>query len=564
MAKDGKGRLFRRMFVWFFVFMLLCTAASRIYDSVTVAKVITDTVKRASVEQLIDGTGTIKEKQVVPVDVAAGLRVESVPVIPGSVMKTGDTLFTYQLKSLLEKKETCRRELEKLKLNLESQKVSEEVYPAVSQSELAAFEVGMAQRELNQGKQDYEKAYEDYTANLNKLKKDYEKKGEVTQDELVDQLDSQYESGRRSLAQARRSRDTQTRDAARKVDDLEAKLEQLQQGGNHDEEIQELEKQLNRAKEDLDDLSDSWDRQVEDLETDLDNMDDRRNRIASGQTSSQDALKEAYDGAVKQEEELLKTAQKKVDSLQEALDRAGFQASNAAKTDENTRLTNDQKKRLSKLTQKGIQLDLDAKAKEAGLVEELINAGGNVMAKTDGTVVKQELQPGKSTTGEELVSIAVGPLQLEGSFLKDKQELSVGDSLQITIPGTSRKVETKVARINLIGEGDGVFQADMLDAKVVLGAAAHYECKKQSDIYNQVIPLSALRKDIKGYYCLVAQPRKSILGEEFRAQRVDVQLLYEGTKAAAIEGPLYESDMIIVRSNQVIGEGDRVRMVSEL
>lgn len=562
--QSGKGTLFRRLFVWFFVFMLFCTAASRIYDSVTVPKVLTDTQKQAPVEQEIDGNGTIKEKQVVSVDVTAGLRVEAVPAIPGSVVKTGDTLFTYQLKSLMEKKEECGREIEKLKLNLESQKVSEEVYPSVSQSELAAFEVEMAQRELSQGKQDYEKAYEDYGTNLDKLKKDYEKKGEVTQEELWDQLNSQYESSRRALAQARRSRDQETRDAARKVDDLEEKLKGLQQEGNHDAQIQELEKELDRAKEDLDDLSDSWDRQVEDMEADVDEVDDRRGRISSGQTSSQDALKETYDAAVKQQEDLLKTAQKKVDTLQEALDRASFQASTAAKTDENTRLTNNQKKRLSKLTQKGIQLDLDAKDQEASHIEALIDAGGAVTAETDGTVVKQELQAGKTTTGEELLSIAVGPLQFEGSFVKDHQEMAVGDSLKIILPGTSRKVETKVARINLMGGEDGVFQADLENVQTTLGAAAHYECRKQSDLYNQVIPLSALRKDMKGYYCLVAQPRKSILGEEYRAQRVDVQLLYEGTREAAIDGPVHQEDMIIVRSNKVIGEGDRVRMVSEL
>ena len=45
------------------------------------------------------------------------------------------------------------------------------------------------------------------------------------------------------------------------------------------------------------------------------------------------------------------------------------------------------------------------------------------------------------------------------------------------------------------------------------------------------------------------------------ARRVDVKLLYKGTTEAAVEGALQSSDPILVGSNQVIGEGDRVRLV---
>ena len=65
------------------------------------------------------------------------------------------------------------------------------------------------------------------------------------------------------------------------------------------------------------------------------------------------------------------------------------------------------------------------------------------------------------------------------------------------------------------------------------------------------------------YYCLVARSRPSILGEEFRSERVEVQVLYRGSREAAIEGALLEEDRIIVRENQTIGEGDRVRIVTE-
>lgn len=564
MEQDRKGKRYQRLFLGFFAAMFVCTVISRIYDSVTVPKVGTSHIRQKPVNTLIYGSGTIREKKTDFMDIYPGVKVESVPVIPGTSVKTGDVIFAYELESLLEKKEECIRELEKLKLELEFQKISSEVYPNVSQSELAAFEVQMAERNLARGQQEYEDAVAGHDAELLRLKEEYDRKSAMTQDELWEQQNQEYESVRRSLAQARRSRDSEVRAATRKVDDLEKELEELKEEEGHEEETRQLERELERARDDLDNLIDSWDEQVEDTEWQLDRIDNQQGRIASGKTTSQEALKEAYDAAVKQQEENLKAVEKGLKALQTALEKARFNSANAARSDENTRLTNQQKQRLSDLTQKGIGLDIEQKQKELVHLEELIGKDGVVGAETDGTVVKQELVAGKRTTGEELVTIATGAFQFEGSFVKDEQDLAVGDTLTITVPGTSRKMETKIARLNLLGETDGIFQADLEAVKGSLGAITDYMCQKQSESFSQVIPVGGLRKDMKGYYCLVARSRSAILGEEFIAGRVDVQLLAEGSSEVAIEGPLMEDDEIIVKSNQVIKEGDRVRMVPGL
>lgn len=76
-----------------------------------------------------------------------------------------------------------------------------------------------------------------------------------------------------------------------------------------------------------------------------------------------------------------------------------------------------------------------------------------------------------------------------------------------------------------------------------------------------MIPLKGLRKDMKGYYCLIARPQKAILGEEFVAARINVEVICQGNSEAAVEGALQSSDRIITEGSQVIGEGDRVRVV---
>ena len=81
-------------------------------------------------------------------------------------------------------------------------------------------------------------------------------------------------------------------------------------------------------------------------------------------------------------------------------------------------------------------------------------------------------------------------------------------------------------------------------------------------MFDKVIPLEGLRKDMKGYYCLVARPRTTMLGEEFRAERVEVQVLYQGAREAAVEASIFESDAVIIGENKTISAGVRVRPVS--
>ena len=48
-------------------------------------------------------------------------------------------------------------------------------------------------------------------------------------------------------------------------------------------------------------------------------------------------------------------------------------------------------------------------------------------------VTDLEIITGKTATGEELVSLAVGDSQFEGTFLKEEQELAKGDTVKLSI-----------------------------------------------------------------------------------------------------------------------------------
>ncbi len=562
-TQKKRNRFYRMLLTGYFLLMFSCTILSRIYDSVTVPKAVTARAKEKSVETRITGTGTVREQETFFSPVIPGLRIQSVAAEPGRQVKKGEELFCYEEDSMAEQRERLWQEKAKLGLELEKEEIAKEEALSVTESELAAWELAMAERELSEGRQEQEMNHQEAEKERERLREDYERKQAMTREELWAQQNQEEESTRQELRSAKNSRNSALRKARRTVEDRERELEELENKEATESERAQKEQELKRAREDLEDLEEEWEDQLEDVELRMDWIDDRNERIRSGSDSSQMALLETYEEALRQLEERQKEEDKALKEREKRVEQARWNLEIASRKDEQARLNRDQKERLSGLIQKGIQMDIQKKEQELKRLEALIAAGGRVLAEQDGTVVACELLTARTTTGEERLILASDSFCFEGEFVKEEQRLAVGDLLQLSVPGSRRKQEVRIREMNLLGETMGSFRAELAGTELFLGTVTGYECIKQSETYQKVIPLQGLRKDTKGYYCLIARPRRAILGEEFVAERVEVRVLELGDTEAAVEGALQNSDEIIVRSNQIIGEGTRVRPVQE-
>lgn len=562
-TRKKRNHFYRMLLAGYFLLMLSCTILSRIYDSVTVPKVITARAKQKTVETRITGTGTIREQETFFTPVIPGLRVLTVAAEPGRQVKRGEELFCYEEASMAEQRERLKQERTKLCLDLQKEEISGEEYPAVTESELADWELAMAERELGEGREEWERKNQEAEEERERLRKEYERKRTMTREELWEQQNQEEESARQELSSTKNSRNSALRKARRTVEDRERELEELENSNAGESELARKQKELARAREDLEDLEEEWEVQVEDVELRMDWIDERNERIRSGSTSSQLALQETYEETIRQLEERQKEEEKALRELEKEAERAQWNLEIASKKDAQARQNREQQSRLSELTQKGILLDIQERDQELEKLEALIADRGRVLAEEDGTVVENELLTGRTTTGEERLILASGGFCFEGEFVKEEQRLAVGDLLQLSVPGSSRKQEARIREMNLLGETTGIFRAGFEDNELPLGTVTGYECTRQSSTYQKVIPLQGLRKDTKGYYCLIARPRKAILGEEFAAERTEVRVLELGETEAAVEGALQNSDEIIMRSNRSIGEGMRVRPVKE-
>ena len=81
--------------------------------------------------------------------------------------------------------------------------------------------------------------------------------------------------------------------------------------------------------------------------------------------------------------------------------------------------------------------------------------------------------------------------------------------------------------------------------------------KEESEVYDALIPASALRKDSKGYYVLTLQKDEGILGDGYKAERNSVDLLASDETHCAVEG-IPEGTGVIVTDVKELAEGDHV------
>lgn len=185
--------------------------------------------------------------------------------------------------------------------------------------------------------------------------------------------------------------------------------EELNGLSGEDEDSQErLERQIRRAREDLESMADSWEEREDTARYQLDLVNFQEDRIRKGQTTIQETRKETYEAAVKREEEQMKAAGKSLEERKKAVEKAQWQLGAAQREDRLAQLTREQQERISQLTVRGFELDKKEKEKELEKLKQLAEAEGEVRAFSDGVVVDMELVEGKTATGEELLSLTAG------------------------------------------------------------------------------------------------------------------------------------------------------------
>ena len=512
MKLEDKKRMAAKAFAAFFILMAAAGGLSRAAAAMTVPLADTQKYQSGRLNLNLTGTAVVETKEESLVSLIKGQRILSA-ARAGTQVEAGEVLVQYDTQYLQKAIEEKQAEIKKLELSLEQARIQGEPQERVAASDSAARDLDLANQNLAQAQSDYDQAWNDSQNAQSQAQSEYDSAVEKAESEK----NSAYDQARELETQAQ---ELESQGEAESASSLYEEAENLRQ-----EAEQTYEAAVSQAQSEYD----------------------------AGIAQAQASLSEAESAL---------NAQNAYTSAQEE-DAAA--AANDQKTQEE-----------SSYSQQSIQVDLDLAKKELSELEKLQQAKGQVTASQAGVVTDMNVQTGGITDDSSYLLLGTGGLQIKGSLqTQDLAKVAAEDVVDISVSGQGKKIQGKITQIGAESSGGqgteggagenqdpgGYFYADMGEGSVAWGTQVSYSIEKQSgSSYEMLIPLSAVRQDANGTYCLIAEARETVLGTEYRAARVNITVEDKDSTQAAVTGNLGRDDLVISGSTKDIEEGDKVRL----
>lgn len=486
-----------RIFIGFFIIIFGLTILSRIIDSALIPKVQIQKPLPGKLSYAVNGSGMIEANAFTYVKLPEGLRVDK-KAEAGTSVKADDAVVWLNMEDLEKQKKAKETEAKKLELQIRQQELTAKPDAQITEEERSQGTLAMTRERKDEAQAKLNQASADYDAAL--------------------------------AAKA------QERDEAKA-----AALEKLNQAAP--EEAQQ-------AKQD-------YDATIANLDADYENFKSQKQAELDAARQNLDACNQT----LREAEQAMELARKS--------DAAA--ASNQKKSAE-----------AAKLGRQMLELDLEQIREEIEKLESYIAAGGAVKAGTDGAVFRNEVVCGSILSGAEILSIGTEGFRYRGTVEKDSMKhLAVGMEIQIYPDGEEQAIKAKITELSSGDTGTdgssqqtgsgaqedtakdlGYFYAELPESEYSIGMSASYKAKLDSkENYDCLVPISALRQDNEGDYCLILETKSTILGEEDVVKRAPVEVLeMDGTKAA-LANSLNPTDRIVSGSSKNLDVGDRVRVI---
>lgn len=334
--------------------------------------------------------------------------------------------------------------------------------------------------------------------------------------------------------------------------------------------VRRAQEEVDRVREYQSELVDRADESVESAEDDLFSAQNRTDfrddasvsgaegKVDSAKSSLKTANRNEEDRQLNQEKELL-AAQRAIDLAKSELKMAQQQAVKAKQSDESARLQNESEK-LNCIAQR------KEKQKLQTLLREISENQGIIFSPVDGTIKKLPEQTGNIQDGSSAVTLARTDKNFQFSAMVDEEtaeQLSVGDEgrLSYTTGGKTKNETVQIASIGTVNEEGKVrVIVNLPEGSVFNEVSATLEIEKNSEQYQNILPLSSLRNIDGTDVVLVVREYQSVMGTEQQVEAIEVNVKAQDSKNMAVEGPLMPDDPVVVSASKPIEKGDRVRV----
>lgn len=578
--------------------MLFMTVISRAASSFTVAQVQVESPKSRAIVHKVIGDGTVTRQSDLPVYTVADILVAKVKVTEGQEVKKGQTLAVLDTDSIDEQIQTLSDEIEVLQLQNDALKSAE------------AKRDREQDKALSRAKEDYEDtvqsnkdAVSKAKENIKTAKKQTKKKEKKTLEDLqnsVEEAKKAYEDAvetqKSQVQQAKRALEDASKTPAADYSDSITQIEINQKQRKIDSEQRKLDALALKKLEDPDTYTSEWQDQydyVQELKDDLAaaklQQQAKKNEAAAQERERKQTLSRAqedYDETISKNEKLVRKAkelwqeaEQKLENYQNGEDEDSADDSlveDARKTLEDAKSQQTQQKKSAKraiedagetdAVDHSVEINnvsIAEKQRALAQLQKTKEQEGKIVAQTDATVSKILLTAGDRTT--ETAAFLLADLSEGARFTteiskEDAKYVVVGDV--VTLKVNDKSYEDMTVLSTETNEDSSVRVTVYVPKKTIsIGTHASMEIEQTSEKYATTLPLTAIHAEQSKYFVYVLEKEDTVLGEETVARKVNVSIVEKnGEYAALSDGSLSEDDSVIVESDTMLANGEKVRL----
>lgn len=622
LIEDRVQRMAVYLMIGFFTSMLVCTIISRVSYSFTTAHVSVASMAGKTLINRAELEGIIYASSEKGISLPDGLKAVSVNAGKGKSVEKGEVLIEFDVPAAEERIKKLEEEIRiiNLKMDISSNNGGNDVIEAQRTLEDAkkAYEriaAKYARAEMRL-KEDYTKLEEtladaeknlinkaealvkEARENLQNVREDAEdaiRAAEQALDEESENLDDSEDSYQQALEAYEQAKD-ELNMANQRVSEIKEAIagKQPDDATDYTEELKEAEeersiaqKAFNQAKKELskaDYNSSSYDRADDNLDSIKRGWKRKIDKAKDALYKAETVLEAVREGKDFSTESAVSEAQAAIDTAREALNRARRESEDnqyseeeelyaAGRAVETAQAALEDARRQAEVLQKEGEIDRitceserSDKEKSRAALQEILDNGGRLLAPAPGTVVRTLERGDKTKEGEDAVilSSADRGFVFEGKLDKDSaRRFSAGDKgeLHYKVDGSTQKADVEIHSISTPDESDQVFVTAVLpEGSYTSGMPAQLFLSRKSETYQNCLPLTALRSDSGGDHVFVLRRQSSVLGTEWVIARVDITVKERDSQMMYVDGALTYSDQVVISSNKIISEGDRVRI----
>lgn len=578
--------------------MLFMTVISRAASSFTVAQVQVESPKSRAIVHKVIGDGTVTRQSDLPVYTVADILVAKVKVTEGQEVKKGQTLAVLDTDSIDEQIRTLSDEIEVLQLQNDALKSAE------------AKRDREQDKALSRAKEDYEDTVQSNKDAVSKAKeniKTAKKQTKKNEKKTLEDLQNSVEEAKKAYEDAVETQKSQVQQAKRALEDASktpaadysdsiTQIEINQKQRKIDSEQRKLDALALKKLEDPDTYTSEWQDQydyVQELKDDLAaaklQQQAKKNEAAAQESERKQTLSRAqedYDETISKNEKLVRKAkelwqeaEQKLENYQNGEDEDSADDSlveDARKTLEDAKSQQTQQKKSAKraiedagetdAVDHSVEINnvsIAEKQRALAQLQKTKEQEGKIVAQTDATVSKILLTAGDRTT--ETAAFLLADLSEGARFTteiskEDAKYVVVGDA--VTLKVNDKSYEDMTVLSTETNEDSSVRVIVYVPKKTIsIGTHASMEIEQTSEKYATTLPLTAIHAEQSKYFVYVLEKEDTVLGEETVARKVNVSIVEKnGEYAALSDGSLSEDDSVIVESDTMLANGEKVRL----